>query len=1647
MGCFKASGISSARVAGSILVAICFLAVGRSSAKTLQSIGVSPSSAAIPIAFSQQFTATGVYSDGSTANLTTSASWSTSSGTIATVSRSGLATGKSAGVVTISATVSGIKGTASLTIRNAKVTSITLSPIAPSVLVKNTIQFTATGNLSDGSSSDLTKLVTWSTSAKSIATVGASGLATAVKAGTVMISAVFTGAPTASTSLTVTAITLQSITVTPLNTSATAGTKVQYTATGSYSDGSTANITTSVTWSSSKTSVATIQSSGLASAVGAGTATIKATSSSVSGSTSLTVTASVSSISISPSSVSIALGLTQQFKATAHYSNGTTSDVTTLASWTSSVPAVATVSNNASSQGLATSDATGTTSVGATYQGFTSTPAALTVTGAALVSIAVSPASASIALGTSQQFIATGTYTDGSTKVITTSASWTSSTPAVAMIGATGVAVSGTLGTTTITATSGSISGSATLSVTPAALVGVSVTPLSLMLQKGASQQFNATAVYTDGSTQDITSSVQWASSAPTVLNISISGNAEALATGTAQITASVPGAGISGQSAVTVGPAALVSIAVTPTNSTIAPGTAQQFAAVGTYTDGSTQDLTGSVLWTSSDRGIATISSSGQAMSLLAGSTTITAMSGAIAGSTTLLVNPAALVSIAVTPAIPSVPLGETKQFTATGTFADGSIQDLTNTVSWSSSDSTVATISMTGPTQGLAQTLATGTTTIAASSAGVSGITVLTVSSAVITTIEIVPSPLSLAIGSSQQLSAIATYSDETTKDVSSAATWTSSDGTIAPVSATGMVTAVATGSATLTATSGGITGSMNVQVSLSVLVSIAVSPGSASIPLGTTQQFTAMGTYSDASTQDLTTSVQWTSSDAIVTTISMAQSTAGLATSTGTGTATITAASGSISGTADLTVTPAVLESIAITPAAPSIALGQSQGFVATGTYTDQSTKDITTNVTWSTSNALVAIISNTTGSNGLATSSGQGTATIGATAGSVAAATTLTVTALPAPTGLTATAGSGQIALTWNSVNGATSYQVNRGTTSGGPYTVLAVASTNSYTDRGLAGSSTYYYVVSAINLVTQSGVSAEASATTPLTTPILVSLSITPLNPSVVAGATQQFTATAFYSDSSTTDVTSSATWSSSNPAVATISATGLASTVAQGSSTIGATYGGQSASTTLVASGGKITVGQAANDGGSTQINCGYQGVCMVPIYMHSGASGYTLNNVAFNVHTVSGTVMLGIYGTTTGTNCPSGFSYCAGSLLCATSSQITDASGDNVIPSSSFSACPTFAADTIYFLAIETSGGGVQLSGESGSFCPGTGYFALSKTGLSSMAMPSTMGSGQTEPSADNCPQLNAAFTCVASCGTAPIPWTLFAYTGNANAAAVTTTNLKTGAYCMTGTLSGSLTSSTTYDTSSVHGFTNSPLCNATTESSGTVSIKRSLADSWTYGYGGGSTQSDMLFWINDSGNSTSKGSFTDIGEIGGGNIITLQIIHSASCPTPTVPCFAVERSGHTTMEFGAIPFSQGAWYAVAILNVSGGVHQVAVYDTTGTQIATTLNACADGKTICIPSDTSGNPSQIRMMNCGSYDSAVGTLYYGPILIDPTGQSFASIGNSYASLRFPDSPGRIGPELSKLVHDGAIPHAEIRNGHWYSYALHRYLS
>lgn len=172
---------------------------------------------------------------------------------------------------------------------------------------------------------------------------------------------------------------LTSIAITPANPSIAAGVTEQFHATGTFTGGTTFDITDSVTWSSTKTTVATVSdvagSQGLATALAAGATTVKAASGKVTGSTVLTVTtsgATLQSLAVTPTTSSIALGGTLQFTATGTYSDGSTQNNTTTANWTSSIQSVATVSNSAGKQGLASSVGVGTTVITATIGSITS---------------------------------------------------------------------------------------------------------------------------------------------------------------------------------------------------------------------------------------------------------------------------------------------------------------------------------------------------------------------------------------------------------------------------------------------------------------------------------------------------------------------------------------------------------------------------------------------------------------------------------------------------------------------------------------------------------------------------------------------------------------------------------------------------------------------------------------------------------------------------------------------------------------------------------------------------------------------------------------------------------------------------------------------------------------------------------------------------------------------------------------------------------------------------------------------------------------------------------------------------------------------------------------------------------------------------
>ena len=637
----------------------------------------------------------------------------------------------------------------------------------------------------------------------------------------------------------------------------------------------------------------------------------------------------------------------------------------------------------------------------------------------------MTPPNPSIAKGSSKSFTAIGTYSDTSTQDLTTAVTWDSATPTVATIsnatGSEGVASTGlttTTGTSVISATLTGVTGSTLLTVTAATLTQIQVTPSNPAIAKGSSVSFIATGIYSDTSTQDVTTAVTWDSATTTVATISNATGSQGVAstgptttTGTSVISASL--SGITGSTLLKVTAATLVSIGVAPITPTISKGTAQQFSATGTYSDTTTQDLTAAVTWASGTPTVATISNApgsqglaSTSASTVTGTTTISATLTGITGSTVLTVTSAVLVSIDVAPFNPTMPNGTSLPFTATGTYSDGTTQDLTLAVTWSSTVGTSVSNAASPPKGTVTAQASSGTSIVTATdvATGISGTSTVTLTAVVLTAIVVTPNPASIPNGTSQPFTAQGQYSDGSVVDLTSSVTWTSRNSTALSILVnTGVATAhTNTGTVTITATdpSTSIFGTATVTLTGVTLVRIDVTPADETLSRGTTEDYTATAVYSDFSTADITDSVTWSSSNTAVATISNAALTRGTATtsSTTTGTTTITATDPTtmVSGSTQLVVANITLVSITVTPANATIAKGARIQYVATGHYSDGSTRNLSNVVSWSSSSASVANPGNGRKKKGIVVAKHNGTTTITATTQGISGSTKLTVT---------------------------------------------------------------------------------------------------------------------------------------------------------------------------------------------------------------------------------------------------------------------------------------------------------------------------------------------------------------------------------------------------------------------------------------------------------------------------------------------------------------------------------------------------------------------------------------------------------------------------------------------------------------------------
>ena len=506
----------------------------------------------------------------------------------------------------------------------------------------------------------------------------------------------------------------------------------QATATATYNDDTTEDITQQVEWSSSNTSVATVNGGGLVTGVAEGTASISATYRQFMDDVTITVDPAIlTAIVISGPSTMVPDGLFLQLTATGTFSDGTMADVTNSAMWSSNATSTATVDPTGEVQGVAVGGATITATQGGVSDTFM-----VTVTGGVLTSITINPDAQSRPKGRTLQHTATGHFSDGVDNDITALATWTSDTPAFASVNNTtakGLVTYAANGTATISAAMGGFSDDTEVTVTDAVVDSILITPANPTAPLGLDVQLTCTATLSDQTMDDCTGVCVWTSGSPGIATVDGNGlvTASDTTTGTANVECDL--SGVTDDVDVSVTAAILESIAVTPDDRDLPIGLPVPFTAMGTFSNGSVLDVTNTATWTATPAGQLTVTTAGIATSQpgsVAGPCTVRAAIGAINDVASCDLTAGVLTSILVTPNNATIPVTQTQQYTATGSFTDGNDYDVTQNVAWSSTDTNVATISNADGSKGVASALIAGNTSIGATFLSITGSTTLTVS-----------------------------------------------------------------------------------------------------------------------------------------------------------------------------------------------------------------------------------------------------------------------------------------------------------------------------------------------------------------------------------------------------------------------------------------------------------------------------------------------------------------------------------------------------------------------------------------------------------------------------------------------------------------------------------------------------------------------------------------------------------------------------------------------------------------------------------------------------------------------------------------------------------------------------------------------------
>jgi uncharacterized protein YjdB len=533
-----------------------------------------------------------------------------------------------------------------------------------------------------------------------------------------------------------------------------------------------------VRWSSDNATVAIVNAQGVLTATGTGSTTVHAAAvGDPRASASVTVNVTEGrAVVITPGSMVLWVGDSDSLRAQPEVDGTQSRDV----SWSSANPSVASIS----ASGVVTAVGVGTTKVRATAIADARVQGEAEVRILPARTVAVSPATSTLNIGTSRTLAATVSIEDG----LSTAVTWRSSNPSIVSVSGAGVATGVSLGTVSVTATSvadTSRHAAATITVTPV-IRGVSLSPSAIAINTGESE----TAIASVDAEGSLARTVSWRSSNATIASVSSTGAITGVAAGQATITA-LSTVDTTKRATLTVTVRTAPAIFVTPQAVTMASG--DQRTLVATVRVEAGQD--NRVTWRSGNPDIASVSQGGVVTAIALGNATITAISveDTTQRATSAITVAPIVRSISVTPATASLLIGQLLTLT-TSVVADAG---LSQGVLWRSSNNVVASVSASGMVTAIMVGSAT-ITAMAASDTTKRATMALTVASRPVS-ITVSPSSMALNIGAATQLQGVVTGDP----DISLGVTWSTSNSSLATVSATGVVTGVSAGSVTITGT----------------------------------------------------------------------------------------------------------------------------------------------------------------------------------------------------------------------------------------------------------------------------------------------------------------------------------------------------------------------------------------------------------------------------------------------------------------------------------------------------------------------------------------------------------------------------------------------------------------------------------------------------------------------------------------------------------------------------------------------------------------------------------------------------------------------------------------------------------------------------